>query len=95
MSIVDNKISCIKRMIDMDSHMEMFDWLKESKIIPDDSFSNNSNQLIAEIVYYNLTRSCKDDKIQLLDFEWSLLPKEYIKITIITEREKKEFTYNL
>lgn len=34
------------------------------------------------------------DKLQLLDYEWHLLPVERIKITLVTDRAKKEFVYN-
>jgi hypothetical protein len=82
-------------MIETDSHTEMIDWLKESKLIPNNSFSNNSTQLMAEFLYLSLLKATQEEKIQLLDFEWAMLPREYIKITIVTEKEKREFTYNL
>lgn len=34
------------------------------------------------------------DKLQLLQYEWSVLPVENILITIITERNSKEFSFN-
>lgn len=33
------------------------------------------------------------DKLQLLQYEWSVLPVENILITIITERNSKEFSF--
>jgi hypothetical protein len=38
--------------------------------------------------------SMKGNKLQLLEFEWIFLPVERIKITIITDRNTGEFTYN-
>lgn len=36
----------------------------------------------------------KGNKLQLLEYEWTLLPEERIKITLITDRNSKEFTWN-
>lgn len=33
-------------------------------------------------------------KFQLLEYEWQLLPVERIKITIVTDRNSREFVYN-
>lgn len=34
------------------------------------------------------------NKLQLLEYEWSVLPVENIKITIVTDRDSKEFIHN-
>lgn len=36
----------------------------------------------------------KGNKLQLLEYEWSILPEERLKLTIITDRDTKEFSYN-
>lgn len=36
-----------------------------------------------------------DSKLQLLEYEWSLLPVENIKIFIVTDRNQAEFVYNI
>ena len=36
----------------------------------------------------------RTDKIQLLDYEWVILPVEIIKINLVTNRNNKQFTYN-
>lgn len=33
-------------------------------------------------------------KFQLLEYEWTLLPVERIKLSIVTDRSNKEFTFN-
>jgi hypothetical protein len=35
------------------------------------------------------------EKIQLLSYEWTLLPKELLRLTIVTDSDKKEFTYSV
>lgn len=37
----------------------------------------------------------KEEKIQLVDYEWTVLPKEFVKLTIVTMSAKKEFTYSV
>jgi hypothetical protein len=34
------------------------------------------------------------DKVQMLEYEWQILPVERIKITVVTDTAKKEFAYN-
>lgn len=35
-----------------------------------------------------------NNKLQLLEYEWHVLPIERIKLTIVTDKTQKEFTYN-
>lgn len=44
---------------------------------------------------YDLVESIRSNPIvQMIDYEWSLLPFEKIKLTIVTERASKEFFYS-
>jgi len=36
----------------------------------------------------------KGNQLQLLEYEWVLLPEERLKVTIISDRNSKEFSYN-
>jgi hypothetical protein len=36
----------------------------------------------------------KGNKLQLLEYEWVLLPEERLKVTIISDRNSREFSYN-
>lgn len=47
-----------------------------------------------KFIYTLLEELKKADRLLLLDYEWSLLPIERLKLTIITERTTREFTYN-
>jgi hypothetical protein len=45
---------------------------------------------------YNLLMALKKaNKFQLLEFTWTILPIEYLKIICITDRNSKEFTYGV
>lgn len=47
-----------------------------------------------KLIYEHLEKLKVSDKLLLLDYEWSLLPVERLKLTVITERNKREFAYN-
>jgi len=49
---------------------------------------------IPKSIHTHLAVLSTTGKLQLLEYEWSLLPIERIKITIVTDRSSKEFTYN-
>lgn len=91
---MNKKIECIKRLIEKDRFYEFTEWLIEHKMISkDDIVGLTRNQERAEFIYTTLKKAERDEKLILLDFEWTLLPLETIKITCITEITQREFTY--
>jgi hypothetical protein len=49
----------------------------------------------AECIFKALTKAAQDGTLQLLHFDWVVLPTESIKLTCVTATEKKEFTFDL
>jgi hypothetical protein len=95
MSIL-NKIHCTKRLIEFGASEEMISWMSDNKLIDKEKWKTaDSSQLRAELVVTSLLKAAELDKLHLVDFEWSVLPIERIKITVVSEREKVEFTYGL
>lgn len=45
-------------------------------------------------IYIILNALSSDGKIQLLEYEWTILPIERIKLTIVSNISYKEFTHN-
>ena len=91
---MSKKLECIKRMMEKERFYEFTEWLIEHKISKKDDFIGlNRNKERAEYIYEVLNQAVEDEKLQLLDFEWILLPKEVIKIMCVTLLEKKVFTY--
>ena len=93
--MLNKKIECILRLLKKEeSYVDIVNWLIELKIvILQDAKSQTRDQEKAEFLYYSFKKGVESEKIQLLDYEWTVLPLEQIKITCVTEREKKEFTY--
>lgn len=95
MSIL-SKIECIKRLIEKNGDDDIILWLEENKLMDKDSWkSAGSLQLKSELIVKTLSKAANSDKLMLLDYEWTILPLETIRVTCVTEREKKEFTFGL
>lgn len=60
------------------------EYIKEAKASPD----------IGKVLQGKLTELSKESKFQLLEYEWTILPVERIKILIITDRNQKSFDWN-
>ncbi len=41
-----------------------------------------------------LNKAAAEEIFMLVDYEWTILPEEMIAITVVTEREKKEFSFH-
>ena len=93
---MNKKIECIRKLVDNDMFYEFIDWFKEQKLIDkgETDMLDRAKER-AEFVYTVFLRAEEAEQVQLVDYEWTLLPLETIKILCITENEKKEFTYGL
>ncbi len=89
------KVECIQRLIEINhSYEEICDWLilnKFTNFISVGEFTRPKEK--AEFIYEILREQEKEENIILLYFEWSILPKESIKITCTTKNEEKYFSY--
>jgi hypothetical protein len=92
--MINPKIQCIMRYIDKIGYQEIAEYLLANKLaVPTDVAAAIHLQERAEFLYFALKKAETDEKLLLLDFEWQILPLEQIKITIISIREEKQFTY--
>lgn len=90
-------IDCIERLITVNhSYQEICDWLILNEFT-DQRAVNTPHRIReqAEFIYETLRQLERDKKLILLYFEWTVLPKETIKITCVTPNEEKLFTYGL
>lgn len=77
---------------------EILDWLKQEKLITDDVMqhllhehhSSHSTKIVSM-----LDGLLKEDKLQLADYQWTILPKEYICLSLVSKNDKKDFTYSV
>jgi hypothetical protein len=90
------ELECIKRLVQKGYYHEIANWLIESKFIHGGDIQTLSRDLErAEFIYRKLKHLEEEGKLLLLDFEWQILPLEFIKLMCTTEHEEKLFTYGL
>lgn len=88
--------NCILRFMEKD---EMFfynvtTFLREERLISKDELVNLSRaNEKAKYLLATLDKIQKDELVMLVDWEWTLLPVERMKLTIITDNSQKEFAY--
>jgi len=78
--------------------VDLLQFLKEDGVITDDAMQRllHENHTQHSIRIHNLMEQAViDGKLQLVDYEWSILPLELVKLTLISNRGKKEFEYSI
>lgn len=90
------KIEALQRLIDKRFIWdELINLCIEEKIVTkehvDETVQYTKDQ--AEFLYEALESGIKSEKIQMVRYDWQLLPQEYIKLLIIFEKTQIEFMY--
>lgn len=92
------KIEFLTRLFDLlKCRNSLLEYLKEEKLISDDVMQNmlaEHYSTHASKIAFLLQDLQKSDQLQLLDYEWSILPFERLKLTLVTRTGKKEFEYS-
>lgn len=88
LKILNSKIECFNDMID---------FLSKEKIIDRNTTHKLAIELKLELPYAlhkTLNTALEEETLQLVDYNWVLLPQETIAVTIITKHSRKDFTWN-
>lgn len=90
------QIECLARYAELTSHFDdILEFLFSEKLVSRDLIrATKQNPDLPKEIEALLNSLQQDSKLQLLEYEWSLLPVERIKITLITDNLSKEFTFN-
>jgi hypothetical protein len=90
------KVEFLKRLFLLGACQDdLINFLKTEKLINDFQLTAIFNESDKAKYLQNLLEELKrSDKLLLLDYEWSILPVERLKLTVVTERNSREFTYN-
>jgi len=90
------EIECISRLQVLAGNVDnVLDFLMgESLITRDEVKVLRSSPDAPKDIHKMLCRLGNDNKFQLLEYTWEILPVERIKIYIVTDRASQEFTYN-
>lgn len=88
------ELECINKLIHEDLYLDFKEYIVDNKLAKEEDFiSLVKDYEKAKFICYTLDQAVKNEKLILLDYEWSFLPIELIKVTCVTETEKREFTY--
>jgi len=90
------EIDCLARLAEVAIPLDdILSFLVSEKIITMDQIKTvKSSSDHAKQVQHMLQELKQNDKIQLLEYSWTVLPVERINILIITDRNQREFSYN-
>lgn len=95
MSKRSKQIECLNRLNDLDGSVQQIAlFLREEKIITQDQLNLvRSSPMQGKELQGILAQLVSDEKLQLLEYQWWILPVEIITITIVTDSLKREFSY--
>lgn len=90
------EVECIQRLLEKGLYYEMRDYIVESKFAKLEDFDPLTRDFEkAMFICSCLHKASEEEKLILLDYEWVLLPLEFIKVTCVSETDKKEFIHGL
>lgn len=90
------EIRCLERYKELTGAFDdLFTFLLEENIITKDDIKTVQREAYQPKVMQGLLARLKGQNlIQLLEYEWNILPIERIKILVVTDRNSREFTHN-
>lgn len=95
MSRIDLEIRCLARLDELlatnDSIMEFL--IAEELLSKEQRKAIKASHDVPKALQEFLG-SLKGNKIQLIEYEWVLLPDERLKLTLVTDRNNREFSFN-
>lgn len=93
---VANQINCLQRLQDTTGQLdEILQFLKQENLVDDNQLKSvRLGADHAKEIQQILRNLQVTNKLQLLNYEWNVLPVENICISIITDRNQKEFSFN-
>jgi hypothetical protein len=93
------KIDFLNRLFELNKcKLDILSFLKDEKLITDDRVQRllNENHIQhASLIINMLEELAATDKLQLLSYEWQVLPNEKLSLMLVTEHTSKEFGYSL
>lgn len=74
---------------------DIVDVLKSDNVVTDKEIHDISTSYDkAESLFKLMEIKYKDGKLDLLDYEWSLLPRRVVVLTIVTTHSRREFRHD-
>ena len=96
MGKASREIECLMRLDELTpSYDGILEFLQSEDLLSrEESKAIRSSSEIAKRLHTLLAVLSKTNKLQLLEYEWIMLPVERIKVMIVTNRASKEFSWD-
>lgn len=96
MSKLKKEIQCLQRIQELTGQLEdILQFLKLEGLVDDNQLRSVKQSADHPKEVQQILRGLQSSgKLQLLQYTWSVLPVENISISIITDRNNKEFIFN-
>ena len=94
---MNKKIECLSRYEFLTLNASPIrEFLIEERLARPEEYTGAVTKLMeAEVNFIALKHSISSEKAMLVDYEWTILPHEQIRITIVTPDTKKEFSFGI
>ena len=90
---IKNEVECLKRLQVLSPvYDELIQFLVQDFLLSKEELKvikNSPEQ--GKLLHAKLLALSEERKLQLLEFEWSILPVERIKVNVVTDRGFREF----
>ena len=90
------QIDCLNKLQNLNGGMsDIFEFLFEEQLLSREQVTFiKSCPDVGKVLQKQLAEFSSANKLQLLEYEWTILPVERIRITIVTERNSREFDFS-
>jgi hypothetical protein len=90
------EIECIAKLQSLGGNVDnIIEFLLSEALINKDEVKElRRSPDLAKALQLILARLSKEEKLQLLEYTWNVLPVEQIRIYIVTNRSSQEFSYS-
>src|SRR5688500_4941067 len=98
-NLMKRKIEFLDRLFkQLKCRQEILDFLKSEKLVNDDLVQrilHDNHQTHSTTIASLMEQLQKEDKLQLVSYEWTVLPTELLKLTLVTPLCKREWVYSV
>jgi|GEM_PF-6924635 len=90
------EIECLARLNELTGGIDdILAFLLEERVITVDEVKTvKTSSNIPQEMQHLLKNLSETNRIQLLEYEWTILPVERVKIFMVTNMSSRDFTYN-
>lgn len=95
MSKTNTEIKCLARLDElMATNDSLTDFLVAEELMSrEERKAVKASADVSKALHAHLLR-LKGNKLQLLEFQWVLLPEERLSVMLVSDRNSKEFSFN-